>query len=896
DLGGLIPKTTYHFRAKAIGDGVDSGEDKTFKTSDVPPAVITNPATRIKPDSAVLNGRLDNPGTAASVSVSFEWGLTAAYGNSTPAQPMAKRGDFEALISGLAPSQTYHFRAKAVGDGTIFGADRTFTTDTILTGITVTPNPATIDVGNTQQFAARGAYSDGRTNVDITGVKWSSSNPAVASINNNGQAKGQSIGNVIITATLDGIPGTATLTVNPAAVTGIAVNPRNASVDVGATTRFRATATYSDNTKKDVTDTAAWTSSAPTKASVNAGTATGLIADGTAITITASLNGFSDTATLKVVATEAILQSIDVTPNNPAAISAGETLQLTAMGTYKNPDGSTSTADVTRKASWNSSDTAISRVSGNGLARSYAQGSAVITAAIDNISGSETLTVNAPALASITVTPERPILTYVSGGTTTQQFAATGVYTDNSTQDLTGTVTWDRLTPATAAINNTGLATAAAVAARSTTRITATQGGKTGETILTVLPDKVAPVVTLTSPTDGLVLKDKTLTVSGITSDPNAATVVIVNGGTAVALTVAGDGSFSQGVSLKAGNNSILVKSTDGANNTGKAGPINVIVDARRPTVTIMEPADGFLTNTASIIVNGLVSGASSVTLNINGASVPVTVSGGRFSKTVSILEGTNKITASAYADGHPNDPDYLGTSGTRTATLDTKAPIVTIISPISGISVGTAGIEVTGSIDDPTISTALLILNGGVPRMIEVADGKFSQKITLRSGSNTIVVAATDSVGNSGSSGAPVVVTFDNTRPSVTITEPVNRLLTNIAAQTVTGTVDDQTITSATLRLNGTDYQVDVAPDGTFSKGITLAAGINTLKASATDSAGNSGTSGEITVNLDVASPVLTIGLSDPTESIVIVVESDESLNATPTVSVSGTDIPMSR
>ncbi|MFA4837593.1 MAG: Ig-like domain-containing protein, partial [Dehalococcoidia bacterium] len=66
--------------------------------------------------------------------------------------------------------------------------------------------------------------------MDITGVKWSSSNPAVASINNNGLAKGQSIGNVIITATLDGIPGTATLTVNPAAVTGIAVNPRNASV------------------------------------------------------------------------------------------------------------------------------------------------------------------------------------------------------------------------------------------------------------------------------------------------------------------------------------------------------------------------------------------------------------------------------------------------------------------------------------------------------------------------------------------------------------------------------------------------------------------------------------------------------------------------------------------
>jgi len=63
-------------------------------------------------------------------------GLTTSYGNETPAQPMTSTGSFSAPLAGLTPGITYHFRAKAVGDGTAYGTDSTFGQGT------TTPPPA----------------------------------------------------------------------------------------------------------------------------------------------------------------------------------------------------------------------------------------------------------------------------------------------------------------------------------------------------------------------------------------------------------------------------------------------------------------------------------------------------------------------------------------------------------------------------------------------------------------------------------------------------------------------------------------------------------------------------------------------------------------------------------
>ena len=86
-------------------------------------------------------------------------------------------------------------------------------------------------------------------------------------------------------------------------------------------------------------------------------------------------------------------------------------------------------------------------------------------------------------LVSIAVTPTNPTI----GTTATEQFTATGTYSDNSTQNLTTTVTWSSSNTATATISNTsGTNGLASAVANGTTTIKAMLGSVQGSTMLTV--------------------------------------------------------------------------------------------------------------------------------------------------------------------------------------------------------------------------------------------------------------------------------------------------------------------------------------------------------------------------------------------------------------------------
>jgi uncharacterized repeat protein (TIGR02543 family) len=101
-------------------------------TNTNPPAVSTSGATSVTTTSATLNGSLTSLGTAATVSVFFEYGTDTNYGKTTIAQVVSGTGAFSANITtGLTQGATYHFRAKADGGviyGMATGLDMTFTT------------------------------------------------------------------------------------------------------------------------------------------------------------------------------------------------------------------------------------------------------------------------------------------------------------------------------------------------------------------------------------------------------------------------------------------------------------------------------------------------------------------------------------------------------------------------------------------------------------------------------------------------------------------------------------------------------------------------------------------------------------------------------------------------
>ena len=125
-INGLNPETIYHFRARAVGDGNGYGADMTFTFTPGPPVVASTSATDVTADSAALNGNLYYLGDVSAVDVSFEWGLDTGYGNETPPQRLTGTGPFSAGIVDLDPGATYHFRAKAVGNGTGYGDDMSF--------------------------------------------------------------------------------------------------------------------------------------------------------------------------------------------------------------------------------------------------------------------------------------------------------------------------------------------------------------------------------------------------------------------------------------------------------------------------------------------------------------------------------------------------------------------------------------------------------------------------------------------------------------------------------------------------------------------------------------------------------------------------------------------------
>jgi trimeric autotransporter adhesin len=270
-----------------------------------------------------------------------------------------------------------------------------------------------------------------------------------------------------------------------ASLTGLSVTPPQATVLVSKTQSLQATGSYSDGTTKDLTASVTWTSSDTGKATVStAGLVTGQATGVT--TVTAKSGSF--TASTEITVTTANLcatpASIAVTPANPT-VPVNTTQQLVATGT----NSDLSTCDITNLVSWNSSTIAKATVGDTpidkGLITGVAAGTATITATLNTangaVSGSTSVTVTAPSITSISITPDDMTLAIGIG----QQYTASAIYSDGSIQDLVTGVQWTSSNTTTATIDGNGLATTLAAG---TTTITATVGSFTDSSVITVVP------------------------------------------------------------------------------------------------------------------------------------------------------------------------------------------------------------------------------------------------------------------------------------------------------------------------------------------------------------------------------------------------------------------------
>lgn len=242
----------------------------------------------------------------------------------------------------------------------------------------------------------------------------------------------------------------------------------------------------------------------------------------------------------------------------------------------------------------------------------------------------------------------------------------------------------------------------------------------------------------------------------------------------------------------------------------------------------------------------------------------------------VTIVATNMAGTATTVNDQSPT----LGTS-LRLRVLELTAPTITITSPTSGQYFGTASPEIKFTLSDDTngsgvaISTLKIIVdnktytNTSSGVTVTTTSNGYSVSCipsTLTDGSHTVKIEVEDNDGNAAASSSINFIT-DTIAPTLNVTNPAQSgTYVSNSTLTVTGTTSDSTSGAPTIKitLNGSDQGAVTVSNGSFSKGITLINGSNTIVVTATDKAGRVTTITR-TITLDSSSPVIASVVIDP-------------------------------
>lgn len=424
--------------------------------------------------------------------------------------------------------------------------------------ITLNPANPSIGPGASQQFTAAGTYSDTSTHDLTSSAGWTSSNLSAATINATGLAIGVAPGSSVVAAALAGQSGSTTLNVGPSLVS-IQVTPATPTIAATTSVAFTATGVYSDGSQQNLTASVTWSANSSGATITSNGVATGVAPGQT--NVTASVGTITGSATLTV--SSATLVSIAVAPGSPT-IAAGTTQQFSAIGTFSDE----STQDLSTQVSWSSSNSPVATINLNGLATSFVAGSATITATLGTVSNAANLTVTAAVLTSISVTPANSSL--LVGGT--QQFTATGIFSDSSQQNLSGSATWASSNQNAATVSAAGLVTASVAGS---TSISATFNSITGSTPLTVNNPPPVLVSIAVSPAGATVAVgfNQQFTAQGTFSDGSSrdVTSIVQWSSSAIAVATISNTVGSYGLSTGAGAGGTTITATSGST-VGTAG------------------------------------------------------------------------------------------------------------------------------------------------------------------------------------------------------------------------------------------------------------------------------------------------------------------------------------
>ncbi len=235
-----------------------------------------------------------------------------------------------------------------------------------VTGITLNETAKKVEIGETFTLKSQIAPKKA-TNKKVS---WSSSNTAIAKVDEHGLVRALKPGKADITVTTEdgGFKAVCKLTVTKTeiAVTGIKLSETAKELKIGKTFTFKPIITPKKATNKKVR----WTSRDTAIAKINEnGLVTALKLGQTVITVTTEDGGFKATCKLTVIREEIAVTGI--TLNETAKeLEVGETFTIKSSIT---PEKATN-----KKVRWNSSDTAIAVVDAKGLITALRPGETIV--------------------------------------------------------------------------------------------------------------------------------------------------------------------------------------------------------------------------------------------------------------------------------------------------------------------------------------------------------------------------------------------------------------------------------------------------------------------------------------------------------------------------------------
>jgi len=246
------------------------------------------------------------------------------------------------------------------------------------------------------------------------------------------------------------------------------------------------------------------------------------------------------------------------------------------------------------------------------------------------------------------------------------------------------------------------------------------------KTIIVTL-DKRPPTLVLLTPSDNMFTNQKLILVSGQTEPTNKVTI----SGDLVAVDPS-TGYFERSMVMKSGANKFVVVATDAYGNAISRS-VTVVQDTEAPTLTVLSPDNGTVTNQDTIRVDGITELGASVTVNGKEAAVDK----GKFSAFVTLEEG-------------PNDVMVI----TRDEALNMKAFKLVVIRdstvdlrvsfPYDGMYTTDTMVNITGTIE----AGSTVYVNTNLKASMDMYGG-FKAQLSLELGQNDITITGTDHLGN---------------------------------------------------------------------------------------------------------------------------------------------------